>query len=105
MMRIIEPTEFLRPGPAGEGGDPTRRRAGEARGWWMAIPLVGLLLCCGGPLIAGWIVSTGVVVAFGAWWTGIGHWILGGMVAMLLMGGGALAWLRRQRARSNKDCS
>lgn len=48
MMRIIEPTEFLRPGPAGEGGDPTRRRAGEARGWWMAIPLVGLLLCCGG---------------------------------------------------------
>ena len=58
-----------------------------------------------GPLIAGWIVSTGFVVAFGAWWMGIGHWILGGMVAMLLMGGGALAWLRRQRARSNKDCS
>ncbi len=43
-MRIIEPTEFLRSGPAREGGDPTRRRAGEG----MAIPLVGLRCVAGG---------------------------------------------------------
>ena len=104
-MRIIEPIEISRPDRTGEGSDPTQRRAREGSGWWMAIPLVGLLLCCGGPLIAGWMVSAGVVVAFGAWWTGTGHWVLGGMAAILLMGGGAFVWVRRQRARSTQECS
>ncbi len=84
-----------------EATGPRSKKSAEGSGWWMAIPVVGMLFCCGGPVLVAWLASAGVIAALGTWWAGSGHWWLmsGAIVGVLaLVGIGlGLRWRRRGR--------
>lgn len=67
----------------------------DRRGWLMAIPVIGVLVCCGGPLVGAWLVSAGLLAVVGSWWVGVGHWIVLGLA--LVGVGGTMAWVARHR--------
>lgn len=68
----------------------------ERSGWLMAIPVIGVLFCCGGPVIGAWLASAGLLAVLGSWWAGAGHWVL--LVLAVVLIGGMMAWGMRRRA-------
>ncbi len=68
----------------------------DRSGWLMAIPVIGVLLCCGGPVIGAWLVSAGLLAIAGSWWAGAGHWVVLALTVVVI--GGILAWVARRRA-------
>lgn len=61
----------------------------ERSGWLMAIPVMGVLFCCGGPLIGTWLASVGLLAVMGSWWAGAGHWVAMGLAVAVV---GGLSW-------------
>ena len=58
---------------------PTAESRRERSGWLMAIPVIGVLFCCGGPVIGAWLASAGLLAVVGSWWAGAGHWLIVGI--------------------------
>ena len=76
---------------------PTAEARRERSGRLMAIPVVGVLLCCGGPVIGAWLASAGLLAVVGSWWAGAGHWFIVG-IAVVVVVGGIGVWVMRRRA-------
>lgn len=68
--------------------------SGRSR-WWMVLPLIGVGLCCGGPVLGAWLVSAGILAGLGTWWAGTAPWIVGG-AAVVSGGVGLVVWRRGQ---------
>ncbi len=77
-------------------GSPTSEARRERSGWLMAIPVIGVLFCCGGPVIGAWLASAGLMAVVGSWWAGASHGVL--VVLAVIVVGGLLAWVARRRA-------
>ncbi len=75
---------------------PTLEARRDRGGWLMALPVIGVLLCCGGPVIGAWLVSAGLLAVVGSWWAGAGRWVVLGLAVVVV--GGILAWVARRRA-------
>lgn len=82
--------------PGESCGSPASEARRERSGWLMAIPVIGVLFCCGGPLIGAWLVSAGLLAVVGSWWAGVGGWVSLGLAVVVV--GGILAWVARRRA-------
>ncbi len=54
---------------------PTSEARRDRRGWLMALPVIGVLFCCGGPVMGAWLASAGLVAVVGSWWAGAGGWV------------------------------
>jgi membrane protein implicated in regulation of membrane protease activity len=64
---------------------------------WMALwPVFGIAVCCGGPALAAWLASAGVLAAVAVWWRDAGSW-LWALVTAVTAGLLVLAWTRRRR--------
>lgn len=82
--------------PAESCCPPASEARRERSGWLMAIPVIGVLFCCGGPLIGAWLASAGLLAVVGSWWAGAGRWVALGLAAVVV--GGIMAWVARRRA-------
>lgn len=80
---------------------PTPEDTKGRSGWLMAIPVIGVFLCCGGPVIGAWLASAGLLAVIGSWWSGVGHWLILG-IAVVVSGGGSWWWSRNRRLRSRE---
>lgn len=67
---------------------------GASGAGWVALPVFGALVCCGGPAVASWLAASGLMAALGAWWSHDGIW-WGGAVGMAVLMGGGAGYVRR----------
>jgi hypothetical protein len=79
---------------------PTEAPKTDRSGWLMALPVIGVFFCCGGPLIGAWLASAGVLAVLGSWWAGGGHWLVVGGAVVVVGGGSWWWWARARRTRS-----
>jgi hypothetical protein len=70
----------------------------DRSGWLMALPVVGMLLCCGGPVLGAWLASAGLLAVIGSWWAGDGHWFVLALAAVLV-GVATWRWTRTRWGR------
>lgn len=79
-----------------DGCCPPESTANKDRGGWLvALPIIGVLFCCGGPVIGGWLAAAGLLAVLGSWWAGAGHWIVIALAVAVAAGVGW--WLRARR--------
>lgn len=76
---------------------PAPGRTKERTGWLMAIPLIGVVFCCGGPLIGAWLASAGLLTIVGSWWAGSGRWVVLGVAVGVFVG--LSGWIARRAAK------
>lgn len=69
--------------------------------WMVVLPALGIAACCGGPTVAAWIASAGVVAALGALWHGIGTWVWWAIFGFGVL---TVAAALRSRARRTPTC-
>lgn len=74
---------------------PDKAANTDRSGWLVALPIIGVLFCCGGPVIGTWIASAGLLAVLGHWWGAAGHWV---MIALAVAAAGTAWWARTRRA-------
>lgn len=82
----------------GDGAESRpQRTTSEGGAWWVILPVVGMLACCGGPALVAWLAATGAAAALADWWVYGGKtWLVVAVGVAALMAG---LWQTRKKMR------